>query len=39
MLATQLNDKVVSGELSEHSIVRINRHVVSMVNNQGRGDK
>lgn len=39
MLATQLNDKVSSGELGEHSIVRINRHVVSMVNNQGRGEK
>ncbi|XP_075216262.1 replication protein A 70 [Lycorma delicatula] len=39
MLATQLNDKVESGELTEYSIVRINRHIVSMVNNQGRGEK
>uniref|UniRef100_A0A1B6CV81 Replication protein A subunit n=1 Tax=Clastoptera arizonana TaxID=38151 RepID=A0A1B6CV81_9HEMI len=39
MLATQLNEKVTSGELADYSIVKINRHIVSMVNNQGRGEK
>lgn len=39
MLATQLNEKVSSGELADYTIVRINRHIVSMVTNQGRGEK
>lgn len=34
MLATQLNDKLYSGELDDNTIVRIDRHIVSMLNNQ-----
>nr|UBR27748.1 replication protein A1 [Locusta migratoria] len=39
MLATQLNDKLTSGELSDYSVVRMNRLITSMVNNGGRGEK
>ncbi|XP_014215325.1 replication protein A 70 kDa DNA-binding subunit [Copidosoma floridanum] len=35
MLATQLNHLVTDNILSEHSIVRINRYAISMVNNGG----
>ncbi|XP_014209372.1 replication protein A 70 kDa DNA-binding subunit-like [Copidosoma floridanum] len=35
MLATQLNNLITDNILSEHSIVRINRYALSMVNNGG----
>nr|CAD7429216.1 unnamed protein product [Timema monikensis] len=39
MLATQLNEKVISGELSDYTVVQINRHITSMINNSGKGEK
>ncbi|VVC90804.1 replication protein A 70 kDa DNA-binding subunit [Leptidea sinapis] len=39
MLATQLNDKLISGELSDYSIVQIDRFVTSLVKNPGKAEK
>jgi len=39
MLATQLNTKVADGELDEHTIIRIDRYITSMVPNSGKGEK
>lgn len=39
MLATQLNDKIRSGELADNTIVRIKRYITSVVPNSGRGEK
>lgn len=39
MLATQLNDKVTSGELSDFTVIQITRYITSMVTNADRGDK
>lgn len=33
MVATQLNDLVSSGQLSEFTVVQINRYITSLVNN------
>ncbi|XP_071448452.1 replication protein A 70 kDa DNA-binding subunit [Hetaerina americana] len=39
MLGTQLNEKVVSGELSNNTIIKINHHITSLVNNSAKGQK
>ncbi|CAB3221836.1 unnamed protein product [Arctia plantaginis] len=39
MLATQLNDKLISGELSDYSVVQIDRFVTSVLKNTGKGEK
>ncbi|XP_072949136.1 replication protein A 70 kDa DNA-binding subunit [Epargyreus clarus] len=39
MLATQLNDKLITGELSDNSVVQIDRFVTSLLKNVGRGEK
>jgi hypothetical protein len=39
MLATQLNDKVTSGELSDFTVIQITRYITSMVTNTDKGDK
>uniref|UniRef100_A0A1B6MN54 Replication protein A subunit n=1 Tax=Graphocephala atropunctata TaxID=36148 RepID=A0A1B6MN54_9HEMI len=40
MLATQLNHMVDDNQLAEYSIIRVNRHLTSMVNNQQKkGEK
>ncbi|XP_069686364.1 replication protein A 70 kDa DNA-binding subunit isoform X2 [Periplaneta americana] len=39
MLATQLNDKVTSGELCDFTVIQITRYITSMVSNADRGDK
>ncbi|PSN38056.1 Replication protein A 70 kDa DNA-binding subunit [Blattella germanica] len=39
MLATQLNDKVASGELCDFTVVQITRYITSMVTNADKGDK
>lgn len=37
MLATQLNNKIISGELADNSIIRVNRHIISSVNSTPKG--
>lgn len=39
MLATQLNDIVNSGELTEFAIVRIKRHIISNLSDRSKGSK
>lgn len=39
MLATQLNDKLITGELSDYSVVQIDRFVTSLLKNTGKGEK
>ncbi|CAK1556348.1 unnamed protein product [Leptosia nina] len=39
MLATQLNDKLITGELSDYSVVQIDRFVTSILKNTGKGEK
>lgn len=39
MLATQLNSMVTSGELSEFSILKIKRHIISNLTDRSKGSK
>ncbi|XP_047533064.1 replication protein A 70 kDa DNA-binding subunit-like [Vanessa atalanta] len=39
MLATQLNDKLITGELSDYSVVQIDRFVTSVLKSTGKGEK
>jgi len=39
MLATQLNDKVTSGELCDYTVIQITRYITSMVANADKGEK
>nr|XP_018902956.1 PREDICTED: replication protein A 70 kDa DNA-binding subunit [Bemisia tabaci] len=39
MLATQLNSQITDGTLADFSIIRMNRHIVSTINNSGKADK
>ncbi|CAH2228915.1 jg1374 [Pararge aegeria aegeria] len=39
MLATQLNDILISGQLSDYSVVQINKFVTSVLKNTGKGEK
>lgn len=39
MLATQLNDKLITGELSDYSVVQIDRFVTSLLKNTGKAEK
>ncbi|KAJ0176690.1 hypothetical protein K1T71_007869 [Dendrolimus kikuchii] len=39
MLAIQLNDKLITGELSDYSVVQIDRFVTSLLKNTGKGEK
>lgn len=39
MLATQLNDKVTSGELCDYTVIQITRYITSMVANPDKGEK
>ncbi|XP_023938523.1 replication protein A 70 kDa DNA-binding subunit [Bicyclus anynana] len=39
MLATQLNELLISGELSDYSVVQINKFVTSVLKNTGKGEK
>ncbi|XP_053609978.1 replication protein A 70 kDa DNA-binding subunit [Plodia interpunctella] len=39
MLATQLNDKLITGELCDYSVVQIDRFVTSLLKNTGKGEK
>lgn len=39
MLATQLNEKIRNGDLSDNTIVRIKRYITSVVPNSGKGEK
>lgn len=39
MIATQINDKITSGELSINSIIKVKKYITSMINNGGKGDR
>jgi len=39
ILATQLNDKVTSGELCDYTVIQITRYITSMVVNADKGEK
>lgn len=39
MLATQLNEKLLTGELSDFSVIRIDQFVTSLLKNTGKGEK
>lgn len=39
MLATQLNEKILSGELSSNSIIKVKKYITSLIKNAGQGDK
>ncbi|XP_068633685.1 replication protein A 70 kDa DNA-binding subunit [Battus philenor] len=39
LLATQLNDKLITGELSDYSVVQINRFVTTQLKKTGKGEK
>ena len=39
MLATQLNDKVISGDLCDYTVVQVTRYITSMVTNINKDDK
>lgn len=39
MLATNLNDLVTSGTLSEYTIIRVTQHITSVVDKVGDGKK
>lgn len=39
MLATQLNDMVTSGELTEFAILKIKRHIISNLTDRSKGSK
>lgn len=39
MLTTQINERVVSGELPDFSIIKIKRYITSVINNAGKGNK
>ncbi|XP_050420313.1 replication protein A 70 kDa DNA-binding subunit [Adelges cooleyi] len=39
MLASQLNEMVPSGELTEFAIIQIKRHIISNVTDRGKGSK
>lgn len=39
MLATQLNGMLVAGELSDNTVVCIDRYITSVLNNTGKGDR
>lgn len=39
MLATQLNQKLHDGELSDFTVAKIDRHITSVLNNTGTGEK
>lgn len=39
MLAIQLNEKLITGELSDYSVVQIDRFVTSLLKNTGKGEK
>lgn len=39
MIATQINDKITSGELSVNSIIKVKKYITSMINNSGKGDR
>ncbi|XP_025836145.1 replication protein A 70 kDa DNA-binding subunit-like [Agrilus planipennis] len=39
MLSTHINELIVAGELKCNSIIKIKKHITSVINNSGRGDK
>lgn len=39
MLATQLNEKVISGELSNFTVIKIKKFITSMIKNSGQNDR
>lgn len=39
MLATQLNDKLITGELSDFSVIQIDRFITSVLKNNEKGEK
>ncbi|XP_026466908.1 replication protein A 70 kDa DNA-binding subunit [Ctenocephalides felis] len=39
MLATQLNGMLVAGELSDNTVVCVDRYITSVLNNTGKGDR
>ncbi|KAG6456969.1 replication protein A 70 kDa DNA-binding subunit [Manduca sexta] len=39
MLATQLHDKLITGELSDYSVVQIDRFITSLLKMTGKGEK
>ncbi|KAF5306707.1 hypothetical protein FQR65_LT07262 [Abscondita terminalis] len=39
MLTTQINDKITKGELSDNSVIKLNRYITSVINNTGKGNK
>ena len=39
MLATQLNDKVTSGELCDYTVIQIIQYIASTVANADKGEK
>ncbi|KAB0796289.1 hypothetical protein PPYR_10350 [Photinus pyralis] len=39
MLTTQNNDKIVNGELSDNSIIKIKKYITSVINNVGKVNK
>ncbi|XP_034832124.1 replication protein A 70 kDa DNA-binding subunit [Maniola hyperantus] len=39
MIATQLNELLISGELSDYSVIQINKFITSVLKNTGKGEK
>lgn len=39
MIATQINEKITSGELSVNSVIKVKKFITSMINNGGKGDR
>lgn len=39
MLSTHLNDLVLNGDLSDHTIIRVKQHITSVVNKNSTGNE
>ncbi|KAF5300828.1 hypothetical protein FQA39_LY10950 [Lamprigera yunnana] len=39
MVTSQINDKLVNGELADNSIIKIKKYITSVINNVGKGDR
>lgn len=39
MLATQLNDKLITGELSDYSVIKVDRFITSVLKNNEKSEK
>lgn len=39
MIATQINDKVTSGQLGNNCVIKVKKYITSMISNGGRPDR